>query len=165
MDEEDIFRKLGTTLKFDLQRFKKDAQKLNLINVEDSGLRSQLNFFQKEKKNQLSYSNPSSTVACDAEDDGDTNGIDRQKKSKITECSDAKTIRKQNKIFVEGVDVPEPVTSFHVLEKIWKFNSYCIANVVEKRGFNQLTPIQMQVCYFIFQNCLKWLSLSESVLV
>ena len=69
------------------------------------------------------------------------------KKVKLIHSS---SLRKLHKIYVEGSDIPELITTFEQLQSVYGFNKICLQNIVDKMGFNKLTPIQMQVSCKIY---------------
>ena len=136
MDEEDIFRKLGFGLKFNVKRFEEDARRVHLVSSKPSIPVSEpcddLTFFQKPKNNSVRKRKIPSA-------DDDVCG-------KIAKTDDQmKTSRKQHRIFVEGTDVPGIVSTFKQLQSTHSINETCIEAITEKMGFKTLTPIQMQV--------------------
>ncbi|XP_076821986.1 putative ATP-dependent RNA helicase DDX52 [Clavelina lepadiformis] len=135
MDEEDIFRKLGFGLKFNVKRFEEDARRVHLVSSKPSIPVSEpchdLTFFQKPKNNSVRKKKIPSA-------DDDVCG-------KIAKTDDQmKTSRKQHRIFVEGTDVPGIVSTFKQLQSTHSINETCIEAITEKMGFKTLTPIQMQ---------------------
>ncbi|CAK8686197.1 unnamed protein product [Clavelina lepadiformis] len=135
MDEEDIFRKLGFGLKFNVKRFEEDARRVHLVSSKPSIPVSEpcddLTFFQKPKNNSVRKRKIPSA-------DDDVCG-------KIAKTDDQmKTSRKQHRIFVEGTDVPGIVSTFKQLQSTHSINETCIEAITEKMGFKTLTPIQMQ---------------------
>nr|CAB3237186.1 probable ATP-dependent RNA helicase DDX52 [Phallusia mammillata] len=141
MDEEDIFRKLGTSLKFNVKRFKNDAQKLN---ISTPSTIKKLDFFD----NLTSGQSPKTGKQ-----------VKRSKREKTTHCEEptrndetnhqgksdngVHSVRKKYRIQVDGSDIPEPITTFQHLHSEYDFNMKCMENI-SKKGFKELTPIQMQ---------------------
>lgn len=53
--------------------------------------------------------------------------------------------RRKYKIFVEGSDIPDLVPTFEELQKLFKINKTCVANLHNVFKFTNLSPVQMQV--------------------
>ncbi|XP_029638074.1 probable ATP-dependent RNA helicase DDX52 [Octopus sinensis] len=160
MDGHSLFRLLGVGAKFDLKRFKSDAQKLKLIktDVKETKLETDSTLLEEASttSTELSKKKRSRKVEeLDEEDEGDIIFY-KQKKvqktepdkensvKKITKNKDSleTLIRKKNKIHVHGFDAPPPVTDFEQL-KNFSIHPRLLENA-KKVEYTKPTPIQMQ---------------------
>eukprot|EP00057_Strongylocentrotus_purpuratus_P013182 XP_011667656.1 PREDICTED: probable ATP-dependent RNA helicase DDX52 [Strongylocentrotus purpuratus] len=143
----DLFRQLGAGAKFDLRRFKSDAEKFQVIRRTGKQLPQQdiikaLDIFgnskrssdetkgNSKKKRKVSVSDKSAT---DKEDN--LKGPGRAEKIKV--------IRKRNRIHVQGEDIPDPVETFEELQEEYGLHDDIIQNIM-RVGYAAPTPIQMQ---------------------
>ncbi|XP_071945364.1 probable ATP-dependent RNA helicase DDX52 [Antedon mediterranea] len=164
----DLFRKLGAGAKFDLKRFGRDSEKLNIqqtcFSKNKPKAYASLDFFgAHEKVNK----NESSDIDEQTEKQSSIipNQVKRKAEKNIEECQsqnpDSKksklppetiellrqeginSTRKRNKIHFEGTDVPDPVTNFQQLQEEYKVHNDILSNI-HKAGYESPTPIQMQ---------------------
>lgn len=201
VDTYDLFRKLGSGAKFNLKRFKDDAEKFHIlpsstpsskisessidaldffgtnkkkkeeavtectVDVEKNGIENHVEETDKEtkkkKKKKRKRDGPTEEdIFVDDEIDIMTSQKkkvktkkDKEKVSKeiiIQEHIEKTNIfRKENRIYVHGPDIPDPIKSFADLKSS---NSDQILKNIKENGYNDPTPIQMQVISAMLQN-------------
>ena len=185
MNEEDVFRKLGSGLKFDKNNVINDAHRFltrpsKPFEIADIKSSVELDFFRRKLSNRPNCEEINKKRKLSKEENRkksfliqnslkDVEKILETKKTDRLESGDSLTkenfeilsqiekshkkekaraprnFRKLHKIFVEGSDIPEVVTTFHQLQSTFNFDQTCLKNVIENMGFHTLTPIQMQV--------------------
>ena len=133
MDQSDIFFKLSKNLNFKSKNKKTTNQIKPLLKKPKTAL----NFFNSINENDKETSDGSKENEADSNNDINW--------------------RKKFKIFVEGSDVPDIVTRFDDLKKLFDFDSTCIDNITEQFKFTSLTPVQMQVCFKLVSICFLFL--------
>lgn len=188
VDTHDLFKKLGCGAKFNLKRFKEDAEKFHILPTPatkpDESKLEALDFFgtnQKKKGVSIPTKNGLSEVAeeinsskkkkkkrkKESSDDShydDEIDIMTNHKKKVKTKRDEKvskeviiqehiekinSFRKENRIYVHGPDVPDPIKSF---EDLKSSTSEVILKNIKDNGYNDPTPIQMQVISAMLQN-------------
>ncbi|XP_013929348.1 PREDICTED: probable ATP-dependent RNA helicase DDX52 [Thamnophis sirtalis] len=208
MDAHELFRKLGAGAKFDVRRFRRDAERFGVLRTKEettktSEILGSLDFFGKKRKENelheaqiktLELSNlpleevaaPQKTQAAKKRKGDGQSTKERRKKKKGQETvavipgtendgilwmstleakldipkskgkkgpksQKLKQIRQEkinhfrnmHKIYIQGTDLPDPITSFEELGREYKIHSKIMQNV-EAAGFQSPTPIQMQ---------------------
>ncbi|XP_072164075.1 probable ATP-dependent RNA helicase DDX52 [Diadema setosum] len=166
-----LFRQLGAGAKFDLKRFRSDAEKFHLVRASSKQLPQQdivkaLDIFGQDKEGQSSQKlaeepHGEKRKADDVQQERDKKKRKKQKaQEKIPETSDGeeklseekvkqrrvekvKSIRKRNRIYVQGEDIPDPVESFEELSSEYQLDPYVINNIT-RAGYESPTPVQMQ---------------------
>ncbi|KAJ1831438.1 RNA-dependent ATPase rok1 [Coemansia sp. RSA 2711] len=143
----DFFKLLGAGAKFDKQRFRDDISLFKparragneTVDVVDTVPR-ELDFFgdhsnQKQKKAVVRTSQLSGSASQYIQESDDH--------APFQNAAEVKAFLKQHRINVTGADVPHPIKSFEMLCNEHKFQPFVLRNL-EKFGFKQPTPIQMQ---------------------
>jgi len=191
VDTHDLFKKLGCGAKFNLKRFKDDAEKFHILPSSapeklNGNTVEALDFFgsNKKKNNEPVVNNEvksSITEKNDKEkkkkkkrkreivqenpiDDDNDNEIDimsghkkkvKPKKAKVSKeriiqehIEKTNLFRKEKRIYVHGPDVPDPLKKF---EELKSNNSEIILKNIQDNGYNDPTPIQMQVITAMLQ--------------
>ncbi|XP_076334890.1 DExD-box helicase 52 isoform X1 [Tachypleus tridentatus] len=184
MDGLTLFRKLGVGAKFDLKRFRSDAQKFKIIrndnNPSQETVKNVLDFFGGSKEKSESKETENIDLKNTSDDEEEELAFKKQKieidedslevnllgeitsKSKEKAQTEKKRknfktpqklaqlkqeqvnhFRKQNKIFVWGADVPDPVASFDQLHSKYGVHQDILQNI-QFLGYSTPTPIQMQ---------------------
>lgn len=138
MDDQDIFQELSFGLRFDFKRFAEDVKilkgtKENSKTEGDAHKKdsSRLNFFEKES--------PSFANNCTESSRTDIGHANMQQ------------LRKKHKIFIEGTDIPDLLTSFSQLETVFELPSFLTDALKNSFKFDNPTPIQMQAITVMLQ--------------
>lgn len=142
MDEEDIFKKLGTSLKFKTKKFTSNQK----ANLQTPKIIKKLDFFESHPKSNCSDNHKQDTKQCESVKE-DTKYEQKETTTiEITEDVHQQyhSVRRKYRIHVDGMDVPEPITKFLHLHTEYGLSMKCLENI-SKKGFEELTPIQMQV--------------------
>lgn len=133
MDTSDFFRKLCLGVNFDVRKFRKDAERFEVIRSKD-----------RHKDDDQTKSSSSADVTQDQ----DVSGSKSRKKKKavnneVQRFEEVCKLRKSHGIKVKGSDVPYPVTCFDDLSRRYKVPSWLLNNV-RSMGYTEPTPVQMQ---------------------
>uniref|UniRef100_A0A8C9U401 ATP-dependent RNA helicase n=1 Tax=Scleropages formosus TaxID=113540 RepID=A0A8C9U401_SCLFO len=166
MDAFELFRKLGAGAKFDLKRFRSDAERFKVRNNE-AALTTMLltapacvsNVFFRLVSQDLSVVSVSHQGSVEVEGIQWTSSVSgaakgpsgankdknkfSQKRLKHLHQEKVNRIRHQNRINVHGIDIPDPVDTFEELQEEYQLNPRIIQNL-RAAGFQTPTPIQMQ---------------------
>jgi len=195
VDTHDLFLKLGCGARFNLQRFKEDAEKFQILPSSEEKEKSKedifeaLDFFGTNKKKDVADSAVIPEAVCEEANeetnavhekkkkkkrkrtlsDSDLhyeNGIDitnshrkeklkKKKKQKVAteipmedHIEKVNLFRKENRIYVHGADMPDPVRTF---EDVKNSTSISIYKNIMDNGYKDPTPIQMQVISVMLQ--------------
>uniref|UniRef100_A0A8C9R2E5 Probable ATP-dependent RNA helicase DDX52 n=1 Tax=Scleropages formosus TaxID=113540 RepID=A0A8C9R2E5_SCLFO len=168
MDAFELFRKLGAGAKFDLKRFRSDAERFK---PGPDDILAGIDFFGGGEHDNVSISNKQyqQDDGGEAEEDSRPVGGQPQRAEKRKQDSEAASqkmskkkknnkkqtqgacflscivnrIRHQNRINVHGIDIPDPVDTFEELQEEYQLNPRIIQNL-RAAGFQTPTPIQMQ---------------------
>lgn len=165
MDAEDLFRKLSFGAKFNLQKYHYDAQKLQLIRPKPI----LLPFSAKTNPSDDSNVKVEHSSTKGDEDElhltllgtiksnstAEKSSKTRKRKTKLIaaalQVEKVNRIRNQQKISVNGQNVPPPVESFEQLAEEYSVGEDIINNLT-KNGYSVPTPIQMQALPIMLQN-------------
>ncbi|XP_030848092.1 probable ATP-dependent RNA helicase DDX52 isoform X2 [Strongylocentrotus purpuratus] len=143
----DLFRQLGAGAKFDLRRFKSDAEKFQVIRRTGKQLPQQdiikaLDIFGNSKRS--SDETKENSKKKQKVSVGERSGTDNQDNLKGPGRPEKiKAIRKRNRIHVQGEDIPDPVETFEELQEEYGLHDDIIQNIM-RVGYAAPTPIQMQ---------------------
>ncbi|KAG8223169.1 hypothetical protein J437_LFUL000335 [Ladona fulva] len=156
MDAEDIFRKISVGAKFNKQKFLVDAQRCNLLKNKPtlgpllgkrekspSPVADEVTVKESENEDQLTI-----LGSIRVSEDGSIS----KKKKKKTSSSEKEAqmnqekinrFRNQQKISVNGKDVPKPIETFEELVETYNISEDLLQNI-KNAGYEYPTPIQMQ---------------------
>ncbi|XP_064477621.1 probable ATP-dependent RNA helicase DDX52 [Ornithodoros turicata] len=140
MDTSDFFRKLCVGVNFDVRKFKKDAERFEIIKTKRTG---------EHKSVEPAQSSGTTTANVTQNQDPPEPANDKSKKKKKVGNTEAQRfeevcrLRKSYGIKVKGSDVPYPVTCFDDLTKRYKVPAWLLNNV-RSLGYAEPTPVQMQ---------------------
>lgn len=170
MDAYDIFKKLSVGAKFNVQRFRSDAERFKLINKQAIDIQQN----NQIKENILDSSFTKKSLKRKYEEDEEKTdtltlieGIDipldgskvktKILKSSITEDKKLKLEREQinhfrnhHHISITGSHIPKPIASFDELLTEYEVSKKLLENM-EQCGYEQPTPIQMQAIPILLQ--------------
>lgn len=130
MNEREIFREISFGLHFDRQRFQSDIEALQRDACGKTNIANKVIVLDSERKE---LNNSYEDLTNDGAEDVGEPGME----------SDGR-LRKKNRIFIEGTDIPSLFTSFQQLETIFKLPSSVTKVLTQALKFTTPTPIQMQ---------------------
>ncbi|KAJ2004849.1 RNA-dependent ATPase rok1 [Coemansia thaxteri] len=148
----DFFKLLGAGAKFDKARFKEDISVFKpsrratheAVDLVDS-VPKELDFFGDHSKQQQQQQHKRGGAVPTRQIAGSASQYikDENDHTPFTEESEVAAFLKAHRIKVTGSDVPHPIKTFEMLCKEHAFQPFVLRNL-EKFGFTQPTPIQMQ---------------------
>ncbi|XP_012272894.1 probable ATP-dependent RNA helicase DDX52 [Orussus abietinus] len=173
MDAYDIFKKLTVGVKFDLKRFRRDAERFQLIkkpavkdvnvnmgntDLDDQNLSIKRKRDDDEEKKEDEHKENTQTLTLVNGISVPTDGskIKRKKQKTLTEDKNLKLeqekinhLRNQHHISAIGSHIPPPIQSFDEL-KDYQVADDLLDNM-KNHGYTQPTPIQMQAMPIMLQ--------------
>uniref|UniRef100_A0A8C4ZIZ6 Probable ATP-dependent RNA helicase DDX52 n=1 Tax=Gadus morhua TaxID=8049 RepID=A0A8C4ZIZ6_GADMO len=156
MDAVDFFRKLGAGAKFDLKRFGKDAQRFMVCagcSVNSVNAKYSMTIIVGGPQESSGSNGISWTTSSEGKPQQQEDGTKRASLKRLKDLHNEKVnrIRNQNRIYVHGTDVPEPVCTFEELQTEYRLNPRILQNLQEA-GLSSPTPIQMQAVPLMMHN-------------
>ncbi|KAJ2610098.1 RNA-dependent ATPase rok1, partial [Coemansia sp. RSA 1694] len=146
----DFFKLLGAGAKFDKSRFKEDISVFKpsrratheTVKVVDS-VPKELDFFGDHSRQQQQHGSKEPIPTRQLTGSASQYIKDENDNTPFTSEADVSEYLKRHRIKVTGSDVPHPVKTFEMLCREHAFQPFVLRNL-EKFGFTQPTPIQMQ---------------------